>query len=37
VIGHPEYVSDDGVHFNTQGQDVLGHQVAQAVLTQAAG
>lgn len=31
VIDHPEYVSGDGVHFNPDGQSVLGRQVADIV------
>ncbi len=31
VIDHPEYFSEDGVHFNPIGQGILGTQVAQAV------
>ena len=29
---HPEYYSDDGVHFNAAGQAVLGAQVSRSIL-----
>lgn len=32
VINHPEYSSDDGVHFKEEGQAVLGKLVAQTIL-----
>lgn len=32
VIGHPEFVSPDGVHFNPAGQDTLARQVARVIL-----
>lgn len=32
VIDHPEYISNDGIHFKAEAQDVLGRFVAQAVL-----
>lgn len=32
VIDHPEYAAPDGVHFNADGQRVLGKQVAQKVM-----
>lgn len=32
VVDHPEYFSEDGVHFNPEGQSVLGKQVARMVL-----
>jgi hypothetical protein len=32
VIDHPEYVSDDGVHFTPEGQTVLGDQAAESIL-----
>ena len=35
VIGHPEFVSQDGVHFNPAGQDALARQVARAILREA--
>lgn len=34
VIDHPEYTAPDGVHFNADGQRVLGKQVAQMVLAE---
>jgi len=34
VIDHPEYFSDDGVHFKREGQDVLGKLVAHAILAE---
>jgi len=32
VVDHPEYFSEDGVHFNPAGQSVLGKQVARMIL-----
>lgn len=32
VIDHPEYYSEDGVHFNLDGQSVLGKHVARSIL-----
>ncbi len=32
VIGHPELVSEDGVHFNADGQAALARQVARFIL-----
>ena len=32
VADHPEYFTEDGVHFNMEGQRVLGKQVARIVL-----
>jgi len=32
VADHPEYFTEDGVHFNLEGQRVLGKQVARIVL-----
>lgn len=32
VVDHPEYFWEDGVHFNQEGQSILGKQVARMVL-----
>ncbi|NLB56137.1 MAG: SGNH/GDSL hydrolase family protein [Lentisphaerae bacterium] len=32
VVDHPEYFSEDGVHFNKAGKSVLGQQVSRMVL-----
>lgn len=32
VADHPEYFSEDGVHLNSNGQNILGQQVIQSVL-----
>jgi hypothetical protein len=32
VENHPEYFASDGVHFNADGQAVLGRQVARSIL-----
>ena len=32
VIDHPEYASDDGVHFTPEGQTILGDQAAECIL-----
>lgn len=36
VIDHPEYMSEDGVHFNQEGQTVLGREVARSILANGA-
>jgi hypothetical protein len=35
VVDHPEYVSEDGVHFNPEGQEFLGRHVAHTILATA--
>ena len=32
VIGHPEYVTEDGVHFKPEGQEILGYLAADIIL-----
>lgn len=34
VINHPDYISEDGVHFKPEGQSALGQLVARVVLEQ---
>ncbi len=34
VIDHPDYFSGDGVHFNANGQNVLGKEVVRTVLSE---
>ncbi len=35
MVDHPEYYSEDLIHFNEQGQALLGDRVAEAILAQA--